>query len=56
MQMRRAGCEGVRLWLLDGNRVGEGFYLRRGFAFDGQERTLMSLGQACLQRQMFRLL
>ncbi|MFC5837704.1 GNAT family N-acetyltransferase [Aeromonas bestiarum] len=56
MQMRRAGCDSVRLWLLDGNRIGEGFYLRRGFVFDGQERTLMSLGQACLQRQMFRLL
>ncbi|MGN4963585.1 GNAT family N-acetyltransferase [Aeromonas dhakensis] len=56
MQMRRAGCEGVRLWLLDGNHIGEGFYLRRGFVFDGQERTLMSLGQPCLQRQMFRLL
>ena len=56
MQMRRAGCEGVRLWLLDGNHNGEGFYLRRGFMFDGQERTLMSLGQPCLQRQMFRLL
>lgn len=56
MQMRRAGCGSVRLWLLDGNRIGEGFYLRRGFVFDGQVRTLMSLGQACLQRQMFRLL
>ena len=56
MQMRRAGCDSVRLWLLDGNRIGEGFYLRRGFVFDGQTRTLMSLGQACLQRQMFRLL
>ncbi|WP_348686971.1 GNAT family N-acetyltransferase [Aeromonas bestiarum] len=56
MQMRRAGCDSVRLWLLDGNRIGEGFYLRRGFFFDGQARTLMSLGQACLQRQMFRLL
>ncbi|WDL81523.1 GNAT family N-acetyltransferase [Aeromonas bestiarum] len=56
MQMRRAGCDSVRLWLLDGNRIGEGFYLRRGFVFDGQARTLMSLGQACLQRQMFRLL
>ncbi|MGL5813859.1 MAG: GNAT family N-acetyltransferase [Aeromonas sp.] len=56
MQMRRAGCECVRLWLLDGNRIGEGFYQRRGFVFDGQERTLTSLGQPCLQRQMFRLL
>jgi GNAT superfamily N-acetyltransferase len=56
MQMRRAGCDSVRLWLLDGNRIGEGFYLRRGFVFDGQARTLMSLGQACLQRQMSRLL
>ena len=56
VQMRRAGCECVRLWLLDGNHIGEGFYLRRGFMFDGQERTLMSLGQPCQQRQMFRLL
>lgn len=56
MQMRRAGCECVRLWLLDGNQIGEGFYQRRGFVFDGQERTLTSLGQACLQRQMCRLL
>ncbi|MCH7371655.1 MULTISPECIES: GNAT family N-acetyltransferase [Aeromonas] len=56
MQMRRAGCECVRLWLLDGNEIGEGFYLRRGFVFDGEERTLQSLGQPCLQRQMFRLL
>ena len=39
VQMRRAGCECVRLWLLDGNHIGEGFYLRRGFMFDGQERT-----------------
>lgn len=56
MQMRRAGCGCARLWLLDGNQVGEGFYQRRGFVFDGQERTLKSLGQPCLQRQMFRLL
>lgn len=56
MQMRRAGCRCVKLWLLDGNRIGEGFYLRRGFLFDGQARTLMSLGQPCLQRQMRRLL
>ncbi len=56
MQMRRAGCECVRLWLLDGNQIGEGFYQRRGFVFDGQERTLTSLGQPCLQRQMCRLL
>ena len=56
VQMRRAGCECVRLWLLDGNRIGEGFYQKRGFVFDGEERTLTSLGQPCLQRQMFRLL
>lgn len=56
MQMRRSGYECVRLWLLDGNRIGEGFYLRRGFVFDGKQRTLTSLGQPCLQRQMFRLL
>ncbi|MGL5774021.1 MAG: GNAT family N-acetyltransferase, partial [Aeromonas veronii] len=46
----------VKLWLLDGNHIGEGFYLRRGFVFDGEERTLISLGQPCLQRQMSRLL
>ncbi|MBV7597622.1 MULTISPECIES: GNAT family N-acetyltransferase [Aeromonas] len=56
MQMRREGCECVRLWLLDGNDIGERFYQRRGFIFDGQERTLQSFGQPCLQRQMFRLL
>ncbi|WP_349921426.1 GNAT family N-acetyltransferase [Aeromonas veronii] len=56
VQMRRSGCECVKLWLLDGNRIGEGFYQRRGFVFDGQERTLTSLGQPCLQRQMSRLL
>ncbi|HHQ4692225.1 TPA: GNAT family N-acetyltransferase [Aeromonas veronii] len=56
MQMRRAGCSCVKLWLLDGNHIGEGFYLRRGFVFDGEERTLISLGQPCLQRQMSRLL
>jgi GNAT superfamily N-acetyltransferase len=56
MQMRRAGCSSVKLWLLDGNHIGEGFYLRRGFVFDGEERTLTSLGHACLQRQMSRLL
>ncbi|MEM0554178.1 MULTISPECIES: GNAT family N-acetyltransferase [Aeromonas] len=56
MQMRRAGCSCVKLWLLDGNHIGEGFYLRRGFMFDGQERTLMSLGHPCLQREMSRLL
>lgn len=55
-QMRRTGCECARLWLLDGNRVGEGFYLRRGFVFDGEQRTLTNLGLPCLQRQMFRLL
>lgn len=54
MQMRRRGCEHARLWLLDGNRIGEGFYLRRGFVFDGKQRTLISLGQPCLQRQMCR--
>lgn len=56
MQMRRAGCSCAKLWLLDGNHIGEGFYLRRGFVFAGQQRTLISLGRPCLQRQMTRLL
>lgn len=56
MQMRRAGFERVSLWLLAGNRVGEGFYLRRGFRFDGEQRTLTQRGQPCLQRKMCRLL
>lgn len=40
---------GRRLWLLDGNRIGETLYQRCGFVFDGQERTLMSLDQSCLK-------
>ncbi|MGL4250054.1 MAG: GNAT family N-acetyltransferase [Aeromonas sp.] len=56
MQMRRVGCHCVKLWLLDGNHIGEGFYLRRGFVFNGEERILISLGHPCLQRQMGRLL
>ena len=48
--------EGLAGSALDGNHIGEGFYLRRGFVFDGEERTLISLGQPCQQRQMSRLL
>jgi GNAT superfamily N-acetyltransferase len=54
MQMRRAGYERVSLWLLAGNQVGQGFYLRRGFRFDGIERTLSQQGRPCLQQKMSR--
>ncbi|MDO2947037.1 GNAT family N-acetyltransferase [Aeromonas simiae] len=56
LQMRRAGCDAVHLWLLAGNRIGAGFYFRQGFRPTGERRTLVSLGHDCVQHRLARSL
>lgn len=55
-QMRRAGCQEARLWLLHGNRVGAAFYFKQGFRPAGERRTLHSLGRDCQQFLLARAL
>ena len=45
-RLRRAGFSGVRLWLLEGNRLARRFYERQGWLADGVEREAVPPGGA----------